>query len=207
MMDIYIFYFPNHKRMYLGTWHMYLFLYPNSLDKYKMYIFHFVRMDIKLDKHNFFCMDHIRMFQGICHSFELFSSRKLVIYRLCIRCWADGVFRRGICIFPSENYTRMRQDMKDICSNLNSSGMGNCMKYNGPQKCMVNVMGKHILIFSCCKQTYLGIFNMLCFYDSNILELCIVYKIHLISMGDLQDIRIYHSFFDKQMYLDTIGTV
>lgn len=186
---------------------MYSFLYPNNLDKYMMYIYHFVRMGIKLGKHNFSCMDHIKMSQGIYHSFELFNSRKSVTYMLYIHCLADGVFRKDICIFLFEGYTRMRQGMKDICSNLNSSGMGNCMKYNGPKKCTVHVLDKHIPIFSYYKQTYLDIFNMPYFYDSNILELRIVYKIHLISKGDLQDIHIYRSFFDKQRYLGTIDTV
>jgi hypothetical protein len=49
--------------------------------------------------------------------------------------------------------------------------------------------------------------HKLYFYDSNILEQYIQYKYHLTNMGGLLGKRICYSFFDIQMYQDTIGIV
>ena len=102
-----------------------------------MYIFHFAKMDIRLDIHNFFYKDHIQMFQGIYHSFLESNSNNLVIYKQCISYLRDEAYLQGRHIFLFEYYIQKKEDMKDIYLCLNSNDMVNCKKCIFLQKCKV----------------------------------------------------------------------
>lgn len=160
----------SHKCKCLDNEHKSSLLNPNSLDKCRMYICHFVRMDIKLDRHNFFCKDHTRRFKGIYHSFWSFNSSNKVIYKRYINYWPSEAYLQDIHIFQFGCCIKMKVDMRDICWYLSSNGMVDCRKYIFLRICKVRYLDRHIIIFLCRIRKYQDIFHMLYFCDSSILE-------------------------------------